>query len=466
MIKYFLSVFIIILSLWSAPQAEAQNAPQALIGGDELSLLKSSEAQELPLAMMVKNDTLYSALATAYQNNPSLRAARAELLAVYEQLPQAQAGFKPTISLDGDITHSNTEAEGDNFFIDEGGNTSKSASLNLSQPIFKGGKTLADTRQARNVIMAQELALSAIEQQIIFEATQAYMDVLRDQAVLQLNEENQLLVSKELEQAENRFSVGELTRTDVSQSKARLAAAQANVINARGDLKATIANYQRLSGSPLPADMGYPLEKFEIPANLEEALSLAQSNNRMVLQAQLIAAAAKDGVNSASAELLPQIFAIGRLDKSYAPSQRIDEQRQSAIGLSASIPLYQAGSTRSRIREAQKRASQRNMEILEAQEQAKADAIQNWEGFQAAISETKARQAQIEAARIAREGVHYETEFGERTTLDSLNANQELLDAQVSLIEAKRNEVVARFALAQSLGILVPQNLGFASITP
>ncbi len=412
------------------------------------------------------NDILYEALSIAYKNNPTLRAARAELLAVKEQLDQAEAGFKPTITADADITYTDVEEKGSSPISSDGGNTSKSAALNMSQPIFRGGSTFANVSEAKNLITAQGLLLSATEQKILYDAVTAYMNVLRDKAILGLNENNRLLVSKELEQAQNRFTVGELTRTDVAQSEARLAAAEAEVIKAHGNYKSAIAVYRQIVGAPPSIDMGYPVKIFDLPETLPDSLSLAETNNRQVLQAKFINAAAEDKVDSVFGELLPQISAVGRLDKSYDQSDFIDEQRQSSIGLSASIPLYKAGSTRSRVREAKKRANQRYLQILEAQDQAKQETISNWESLKAAQAERKARNSQVQAALIANEGVHYEEEFGERTTLDALDSNQELLNAQVSLVTARRNEVVARFALGQSLGLLVPQNLGFSTINP
>ena len=412
------------------------------------------------------NNTLYEAISMAYENNPTARAARAELLAVEEQLEQAKSGYRPTISADGDITHTDTDTQGQSFITSDGANTSKSGALNLSQPLFRGGTTAADISGARNSITAQSLSLSATEQNIIYEAATAYMDVLQTKAILELNEKNYNLVSKELEQAQNRFTVGEVTRTDVSQSEARLAAANANIITAKASFKSAIAVYRRIIGSPPPIDMAYPEKLFDLPDNLDEAISISQTNNREVLQAKFINAAAEDNVDSVFGELMPQVTAKGSLNKSYDPSDFIEEQRQTSIGIMASIPLYQAGSTRSRIREAKKRANQRYIQILEAQNRAKQETISNWEELEAAKAETVAREAQINAARIAQEGVHYETEFGERTTLDALDANQELLDAQVGLVTAKRNEIVARFALGRSLGLLVPQNFGFSSITP
>jgi TolC family type I secretion outer membrane protein len=435
-------------------------------GGGAISIVSSLADDHIFAPLYNKNDGLYEALAITYQNNPTVRAARAELMAVREQLSQAQSGLRPTITADADITHTDTETEGSNLFGSDGGNTSKSAVLNLSQPLYRGGRTYAEVNKARNVIAAQELNLSGVEQGILYDAVVAYMNVLRDEAVLALNANNYELVAREKEQAENRFSVGELTRTDVSQSDARLAEANANVIVAQGDLKRSRAVYRQVVGTQPSKEMAYPLTILTLPETLDEALSLTDTNNRDVLQSQFIKQAAGYDVNSKIGAMLPEISAVGALNKNYNSSDSIDEQRQASVGITASIPLYQAGTNISRVREAKKIVNRRAIQIIEARERAGQKTIDAWESLAAAQAEVKARQSQINAARIAREGVRYETEFGERTILDSLDASQELLDAQVSLITAKRNEVVARFGLARSLGVLVPQKLGFSSITP
>jgi TolC family type I secretion outer membrane protein len=412
------------------------------------------------------NDSLYDVLALAYANNPTARAARAELLVVLEQLPQAQAGFKPTITAEADVTHTDTETKGQSFISSDGSNLSKSTSLNLNQPLFRGGRTYAGISAVKNIITAQELTLSATEQAVLYDAAVSYMNVLQDGAILKLNSQNRDLVARQKEQAENRFSVGELTRTDVSQAAARLAEADADVITANGGLKRSLAVYRQIIGSPPPRDMAYPKTILQLPATLEEALSLADSNNRDVLISKFVKAAAKDDVRNRYGVFLPEVSAIGRLNKNYDASDFIDEQRQTSIGITASIPLYKAGTNLSKVREAKKTENQRAIQIIEAQEKARQETISNWESLQTAQAEVKARETQIEASRIAREGVHYELKFGERTTLDALDANQELLNAQVKLITARRDEVVAQFALARSLGVLVPQRLGFSSITP
>lgn len=430
------------------------------------SLLSSTKSKSILDDLAQTNGTLYEALASAYSTNPTLKAARAKLLAVKEQLSQAQSGFKPTVSIDADITHTDTDTKGTSFIAKDGGNTSKSASLNISQPLFRGGRTYSDIGQAKNSINAEQLSLSAIEQGVIYDAAVVYMDVLQNQALLDLNNNNTTLAARELEQAQNRFTVGESTRTDVSQSEARLANSHANVIKMRGQLNSSIALYKQIVGAPPPINIAYPDKSISLPDTLEGVIALAESNNRNVLRAKYINAAAKDNVNSVRGELYPQIAALGRFNKSYDPNDGLDEQSQASVGISASIPLYTGGATLSRAREAKKIANQRKIEIVAARNEARQMALYNWESLQTAIEETKARQVQIDASHIAQEGVHYEAELGERTTLDVLNANQELLDAQVSLITAKRNQIVAEFALARSLGILVPQNFGFSTVNP
>lgn len=459
--KYYNTLaFILLLNSYPVLAQDKGNA--SVIDGPT-TLLKNYDSSSVLKGLDNVNDVLYEVLSLTYLNNTTIRAARAETLSIQEQLTQAKSGYLPKVEAVADVTYTDTKAEGNSFIVSNGGNTSKSAGLNLNQPLYRGGSTQANITQSQNIIAAQEFNLSGIEQMTLYDAVVAYMDLYRDQAVLELRNNNKRLVEKELDQAKARFKVGEITRTDVSQSEARLADAKAGVINAQAAVKTSMAVFQQVVGSPPPIDMGYPVIKFDIPTILDEALSLAESNNRDILQARFIKQAANARIDSVKGELLPQINAIGRLDKSYTPSDFIDEQRQAAVGVTASIPLYTGGATQSRIREAKKIELQRAEQVNAVREQVKKEVISHWEDWEAAKAETVARVSQVEASTVAREGVHYETEFGERTTLDSLNANQELLTAQVELIKSKRNEIVARFGLARSLGLLVPQNLGFST---
>lgn len=417
-------------------------------------------------AQASENINLFDALQQAYENNSALHAARMEYKATQQELPLAQSGLKPMITGDADITYSNTQTEGQSFISSDGGNTAKSAALNLNQPLFRGGTTRADIRGAKNIITAQSLALSGAEQKVLYDAAVAFMDVMQNNAIVDLNEQNFDLVSRELEQAQAGFQVGELTRTDVSQAQSRLALAKANLISAKADLEKVKAVYRRVVGQEFIGKPNYPEKTIFLPETMEEAVSMAQTNNRDVLRAQFVTAAANDNIDSVKGELLPQISAQSGIGRVYDQSDFIKEQDQFTLSLNASIPLYQAGATRTRMRQAKIIANQRALEVIDAQQSAKEEAIRHWEDLKSAEAEIKARLSQVEAARVAQEGVQYEAEVGERTVLDKLNANQEMLNAEVDLVKARRDEIVSQFALAQGLGLLVPQKLGFSSINP
>lgn len=413
-----------------------------------------------------QNTSIFHALESAYNNNASLRAARQEYKASQEQLPLAQSGFKPTLSAGANVTYADSDIEGQSFVTSAGGLTTTSAEVTLDQPLFRGGRTLAEVSAARNNITANALVLSAAEQSILYETAVVYMDLLQNKVIVDLNNQNVSLVERELSEAEARFELGVLTRTDVSQARARLAQAQADAIDAITDLETVKAAYVRATGEDFIGAPIYPSRGLEIPEALDEVISLARSNNRQILQAKFITRAAKDEIDSVRGELLPQISAQSAVQKVYRPTDFIDEQEQFSVGVSASISLYEGGATRTRLREAKIRANQRAFEIDDAVDTAREEAVAAWEALKSSRSEIAARLVQVDAAKVAQEGVHIEADVGERTVLDKLNANQEVLDAEVDLAEAKGDEIIAQFNLARILGLLVPQKLGFAGVNP
>ncbi len=413
-----------------------------------------------------QNISIFNALESAYHNNTSLRAAREGYKASQEQLSLAQSGFKPTLSAGANVTYADSDIEGQSFVTSAGGLTTSAAEVTLDQPLFRGGRTVADIRAAKNNITADSLVLSATEQAVLYETAVAYMDLLQNEAIVDLNNQNVSLVQRELEEAEAGFELGTLTRTDVSQARSRQAQAQADLIDAITELETVKAAYTRTTGQEFVGKPAYPARDLEIPETLEGVTSLARSNNRQILQAKFITRAAQDEIDSVRGELLPQISAQSAVQKVYRPTDFIDEQEQFSVGVNASVSLYEGGATRTRLREAKIRANQRKFEIADATDAAREEAIAAWEALKSSRAEIKARLIQVEATKVAQEGVHIEADVGERTVLDKLNANQEVLDAEVDLVKAKRDEIVAQFALAQSLGLLVPQKLGFSGVNP
>lgn len=432
--------------------------PMSISGLSE-SLKQNVEESVNLLAAWEKNGfDLYDALDQTYQNNPSLLSRRAEYMSVKERLPQARAGLLPDINGQAGVTYTNIDGSGSGAFDSD--NTTKNAGVTVSQPLFSGGSTLADIKAANAVIAAQAASLRSSEQDILLDAVTAYMDVMQNKATLELTKNNMAVIARELEQAQARFDVGEVTQTDVSQAKARHALAEAQMTQAQGNLNSAVAVFEEVVGSRPNLDtMILPETIFELPESKDEAMRLAELQNFSVILAENTEIAAQHDVDSTFGELLPQISATGSLGRDYDPSDTIDEQDTLSVGITASIPLYQSGATRSRLRQAKQVANQRFLEVMDVKNQVRSQAASNFATWQTAKAEIVSRKAQVDASTLAREGVHYEAEFGERTTLDTLDANLELLNAQLDLITAQRNEVVARFTLARTLGLLTPQGL-------
>lgn len=406
---------------------------------------------------------LEEVLRSSYADNPTLRAARAELKATHERMPQAQAGYKPTLSGEAAITYADID-QSPRAATGFDGTTSKQVGLTASQALYRGGRTVAAIDGAENLIMAQRAILNATEQRVMRDVATAYMDVVRDTALLELRTNNKAVIERQLEATRDRFEVGELTRTDVSQAEARLASAEAERTRALGNLRTSRSVYAQLTGMQ-PGALGYPQLSFNIPATLDAATTVAQEQNPAVVASRYRHKASVADIDGVFGELLPFISSYVSWDREYDPQPGgVDDNTTTALGITASIPFYQGGAIRSRVRQAKYTANQQMMNIQESTRQAQQETTGNWESLKAAQAEIISREAQVTAAKIAREGVYQEAELGARTVLDTLDADQEYLDAQVALVTARRNETVATFFLAATLGLLTPQTLGFPEI--
>ncbi|MBU0799514.1 MAG: TolC family outer membrane protein, partial [Alphaproteobacteria bacterium] len=407
---------------------------------------------------------LEDVLRASYIDNPTLRAARSEMKATHERLPQAQAGWKPTLAGEAAVTWADIDQSPAAVVGGGDGTTSTQVGLSATQPLYRGGRTVAAVDGAENLINAQRAILNATEQRIMRDVATAYMDVVRDQAVLELRTNNKAVIERQLEATSDRFEVGELTRTDVSQAEARLAGAEADRTRAVGNLRTSRSIYRQLTGMEAGA-LGYPQLAFNIPPTLDSAMKVAEADNPAVVASRFRHKASQSDIKGIFGELLPLVQLFASWDKEYDPQPGIlDEVTTSAIGVNATVPFYSGGATRSRVREAKYIANQRMITIQETVRQAVQEAVANWESLAAAKAEITSREAQVAAAAIAREGVYQEAELGSRTILDTLDADQEYLDAQVALVTARRNETVATFFLASTLGLLTPKTLGFSEI--
>jgi outer membrane protein len=439
----------------------------------DTQIIAEEPPDEIVRALEEKSRHLYDILKSAYTDNPTIRAARSQLKATDERLPLALSNFGPQITADGDVTYTDTDyggtsGGGASAFNPEGSNTSKTAAVNLAQPLYRGGRTLAETSGAKNLIKAQMAVLNATEQNIMRLVATSYMDVLRDRALLNVAENNSGVILRQLEMAQARFDVGEITKTDVSQAQARLAQAESDIAAARANLRASMAAYEQVTGAPPEENLLYPEITFELPATIDDAITAAEINNPSTLAAEFTNAAAEDDVDNVFGELLPSLNLNGGVSRSYSPSQFIDRQDTTQVGVIARIPLYESGAVRSRVRAAKHTANQRYLQILESRRAARQETISAWERLQAAMSQITAREKEVEAATFVRDSLQDQADVGERTITDALDAVQDYQRAQSALLSARRDEVVARFTLAEAMGKLTPETLGFTeqSIKP
>ena len=409
----------------------------------------------LAAALPAAGQSLTDVLATTYSTNPQLLAGRAELRATNELVPQALSGWRPTIA--------GTASIGRTWIDSEFGSTSinpRSVGVSISQPVYRGGRTVASTREAENLVLAQRARLVGVEQQVLLDAVASYMDVVRDAAVLELNINNQQVLSRQLEASRDRFDVGEITRTDVAQSEARLSGSNADRIAAEGDLTESRARFVEVVGEA-PGTLETPPILATLPVSLEEAIEVAVNANPNVVAADYIERAARDGVDVVFGELLPSVEVVGDVEHGEEQTfTSVDDDRTTAtVEAQLTVPLYQAGEVSSRVREAKKRASQRRLEMAQQRRTAAQVATTAWEALTTARAQIAAFETQVRSAEIALEGVREEAQVGSRTVLDVLDAEQELLDARVSLVSAKRDEIVAGFQLLAAVGNLTARDL-------
>ena len=402
------------------------------------------------------------ALTSAYESNPRIKSARQQLESTDESVSQAASGFRPTIGLTYDTGRQRSDYTG----VPTGNNSYTNETFRVEQPLFRGGGTFSALNSARQRVKAGEATLSATEQQVLLDATIAYMDVLSNSQILELSRNNESVLREQLRSTNTRFDVGEVTRTDVAQAQARLSDAKSAVISAEGDLLTAMASFERIVGHKPIGTLALPERLPEIPASMQEAIDLAHTMNPQLVAAVHNAKSARFDVRSNEAVLLPTVSLVGTMSHQEGvgePATSTLDQDQ--IGFQVRIPLYQSGAEYSRVRAAKATARARDHDTTDTREAVDQEVTQSWEQVQTAVSVMSARNDEIKSNEVALEGVKQENEFGVRTLLDVLNAEQELFSARTALIRAQRDHIVAVYTLAFRLGKLTPAAIGLQTPT-
>jgi outer membrane protein len=402
--------------------------------------------------------SLVQALSTTYNSNPDLLAQRAVLRQTDETLAQAVSNWRPKVSLSVEynkIEYDGATVKAGNFYYILNGRTTL---LSVTQPLFRGGKTVADTKTAQANIQAQRATLADTEQSVLLQAVNAYADLVRDVGIVDVRRNNVKVLIQQLDATRERFRVGELTITDVSQAEARLEQAKADLVQAEAQVRVDQAAFQRAIGTPAGNLGDLPLIG-ALPASEEESTALAMDYAPKAVSAQHRITAASYGVNSAVAALLPTVNLVGFMQYQQDLQVPNDQYYQYGVRVQATVPIYQNGSEWSVIRQAKELVGQRRNELDSARRTAAQNVISFWRNLDSARSRVVSFAAQVKANDVALNGVRQEALVGSRTTLDVLNAEQELLNSQVSLIQARHDVQVNYYGVLSGVGRLTARTL-------
>ncbi len=417
--------------------------------------------------------TLNDALAVAYETNPQLAAAQAQLRATDEEVAKANAGWRPQANAQGSY---GWEKFGFTpITIAPGGTTVSTANehplqgqLTITQPVIRLG-TIPEISRAKALVRAGRAQLVATEQTVLLNAATAYMDVVRDTAIVKLRKQNVELLVQQRNSTQIQFNAGALTRTDVAQSEARLAAAQSDLTAATGQLAVSRANFVQAIGRPpetLQSDPAIP----GLPPTEDDTLALASRQNPAVVSAREQDRASDYAIEDAYAALAPSLsvqgqyfYSQGSLTNSIGGpgvgAAGSTEHGVAVLGL-LNVPIYQGGADQAQVREAKELHSQTTENVEVANRQVVDATTSAWQAFESARATIDSNVATEKADEIAYQGVSKEQQVGGRTILDVLNAAQELLNAQVAVVTSKRNTVVAAYAVLAAAGTLTAQDLG------
>ena len=454
-----------------ATQTRVKQAPLAAPPGGGTAAVRASPKIGAPR-------TLSEALAATYSTQPALLAERAKLRATDESVPQALSGWRPTVVMQGTAGYGDgmsraysssicSATGGAECFLNvQSDRLVGTAQATLTQPLYTGGKTQANINKSKNSVMAERANLINQEQSSFINTVIAYVGngtstigVIEAQQLLALAINNEQVLAKQLQATNDRFRVGEITKTDVAQAEAALAGATAQRQQAEGNLQTARGTFQQVVGYLPPADLVEP-QPLMLPVKTEqEATAMAANNNPQVIAALFNDASAKDAVDVAFAQLMPQVNFQGQVFQSNNSTSRSTTQNGYTALVQLAVPIYQGGQEYSAVRQAKQSQQQTQKLVDDARRTAVQNTVQAWETLSAARASAASTREQIRANQIALEGVEREAIVGSRTTLDVLNAQQALLQSQVTLVQNLSQVVTASYQVAAALGRLTARDL-------
>ncbi|SES07206.1 TolC family outer membrane protein [Rhizobium sp. NFR03] len=432
-----------------------------------MKMLRITTILAVALVSPASADTIAEAMAKAYANNPDLNAARAGLRAVDESVTIAKSGYRPQVSAvaTGTQTRFDSDLQTRPRDFHQG-----SAGLTITQQIFDGFQTLNDVRASESTVLSNRESLKANEISILLSAAESYANIVRDQQVVGIRRQNLAFLKEQLKAANARLTVGEGTRTDVSQAEAELASAKALLATAVSQLKQSEAVYVQIVGGA-PRDIkAAPPAKTGMPRTLDQAVAAGLRDNPQIIAALYAVDAAGYRVKQAEGTMLPGVTIQGSVSRNTGDSFNNGgvDNTSGSITARLQVPIYQGGAEYGQVRQAKERAGQQSIAVDSVRLDVQKTVVSAYAQLDAARASITANKEQIRAANQALAGVIEERKVGQRTTLDVLDAQQSVLIARESLAASQRNAVVASYSLLASMGALTVrgQNLNVAEYRP
>jgi outer membrane protein len=431
-----------------------------------------------PCASPGRAETMSSALARAYAGNPDLNQQRAGVRATDENLPRASALWRPTANATGQFGYNYLDfaasgaalgATGVSGAGGTGGGRLRRGSdpgtlgLSITQNLFNGNRTVNGIRQAESNVFGARETLRNTEQSVLQSAATAYMNVLRDTAILDLRKNNIIVLEEQLRQTRDRFTVGEVTRTDVAQAESSLASARSDYFTAQAILQTSIADYRRVIGvEPATLEPARTIESL-LPHTLGVAVQLALAEHPEVQAALHAADAAALQVKLVEGELYPTLNLVGSVQNNYnfqgIPGDRL--LNASIVG-QLTVPIYEGGEVYARARQAKETLGQARLQADLLRDSVRAAVVSSWGRLDTARAVIQSSKAAVKSNEIALDSIRQEAAVGQRTTFDILFQQQQLLNARVVLVSAQRDRVVASYAVMAAIGRLSAANLNLS----
>lgn len=418
--------------------------------------LATSVMMTLAVPAGVQAQSLTDVLAATYNTNPTLAAQRESLRGSNEAIAQALSAYRPSVSADASVASRWTQDQG--AVNDTESINPATIGIEIEQPLYSFGRE-AGVNAANFGIEAARANYWATEQSVLANAVTAYVDVVQNQALLGVALNNENVLRRQLQAAQDRFEVGEVTRTDVAQAQASVAGAVALVVQSRGDLEDSRATFAQVVGFA-PGELTQPDVPPGLPTSLEEAIILSEARNPAVIGAEFNELAATEQIGVEEGDLLPQFSVVGSARHNENPSALIDRRDSAEVQVRMVWQIYQGGLGNSQIRQQRYLAGELGIEVDETRRTVMADTISAWENLSTARANISSFRSQVSANAIALEGVQQEALVGTRTVLDVLDAEQAVLDSRSSLIQSQRDEIVAAYTLLAQVGLLTALELG------